>query len=65
MCCGGSPNDLQGSADDIGFASLPFVPLYRTETEFAAEIANKTMHGVMHRGWLADKDGGYSPQMAV
>ena len=33
------------------FGSLPFVPLYRTDDEFAAEISNRTMHGVMHLAW--------------
>jgi hypothetical protein len=59
------PDDLRGSADDVHFAALPFVPLYRTDTEFAAEIANRTMHGVMHLGWLPADDGGFFPQMAV
>jgi len=44
---------------------LPFEPLYLTEDEWAAEIANRTMHGVMHVGWVADGTGGYRGQMAV
>jgi hypothetical protein len=35
------------------------------EDEFAAEIANRTMHGVMHLGWIADDPGRYRGQMAV
>jgi len=31
----------------------------------ADEIANKTMHGVMHMGWVRDEAGGYRGQMAV
>ena len=31
----------------------------------AAEIANRTMHGVMHLGWVPDETGGYRGQMAV
>ncbi|MGZ4193201.1 MAG: DUF2867 domain-containing protein [Solirubrobacteraceae bacterium] len=46
-------------------ASLPFTPLYLTEDEYAAEIANRTMHGVMHLGWVADGAGGHRGQMAV
>jgi hypothetical protein len=47
--------------------ALPFEPLYRTGDEFAAEIANQTMHGVMHVGWVDDASspGGYRGQMAV
>jgi hypothetical protein len=29
------------------------------------EIANKTVHGVMHMGWVPDGTGGYRGQMAV
>ena len=35
------------------------------DDEFAAEIANKTVHGVMHMGWVPDGNGGYRGQMAV
>ena len=47
------------------FGALPFSPLYLCEDEFAAEIANRTMHGVMHLGWVPDGNGGYRGQMAV
>ena len=39
--------------------------LYLTDDEFAAEIANRTVHGVMHLGWVPDGTGGYRGQMAV
>jgi hypothetical protein len=48
-----------------GFDALPFISLYLIENEFAAEIANRTMHGVMHLSWIADGTGGYRGQMAV
>ncbi|HEY4810424.1 MAG TPA: DUF2867 domain-containing protein [Solirubrobacteraceae bacterium] len=47
------------------FDALPFTPLYLTDDEFAAEIANHTMHGLMHVGWVADGTGGWRGQMAV
>jgi hypothetical protein len=47
------------------FEHLPFVPLYETGDEFAAEVANATMHGVMHLGWVPAEDGMYRAQMAV
>ena len=59
------PEDLRGSAADISFGQLPFVPLYRTATEFAAEIENATVHGVLHLSWLQGTDGAYTPRMAV
>jgi hypothetical protein len=43
------PEDLRDT-DPPAFATLPFVPLYITDNEFAAEVANSTMHGVMHLG---------------
>jgi hypothetical protein len=45
--------------------SLPFSPLYATGDEWAGEIANRTMHGVLHLGWVPDPAGGYRGQMAV
>jgi hypothetical protein len=59
------PADLRnGPAPQLG-GSLPFSTLYVTENEWAAEIANSTMHGVMHFGWVPDGSGGYRGQMAV
>ncbi len=45
--------------------ALPFTPLYLLDDEWAAEIANRTMHGVVHLGWVPDGTGGYRGQMAV
>jgi hypothetical protein len=47
------------------FETLPFKSLYLLDDEWAAEIANKTVHGVMHMGWVPDGNGGYRGQMAV
>jgi hypothetical protein len=43
----------------------PFTSLYLLDDEFAAEIVNRTVHGVMHLGWVPDGAGGYRGQMAV
>jgi hypothetical protein len=45
--------------------ALPFTSLYLLDHEWAAEIANRTMHGVVHMGWVPDGTGGYRGQMAV
>jgi hypothetical protein len=58
------PVDLR-SEPGPNFDALPFTSLYLIDDEFAAEIANRTMHGVMHLGWVPDGDGGYHGQMAV
>jgi hypothetical protein len=47
------------------FDALPFTSLYLLDDEFAAEIANRTMHGVMHIGRVPDGAGGFRAQMAV
>jgi hypothetical protein len=60
------PDDLRDAPAGPEFDDLPFSPLYLTDDEFAAEIANKTVHGVMHVGWVADATGeGYHAEMAV
>jgi hypothetical protein len=59
------PEDLRGTAAEIDFGSLPFSPLYRTDSEAAAEISNRTVHGVAHFAWVAQGDGRYQGQMAV
>jgi len=59
------PEDLLGTVADLDFGSLPFVPLYRTDVEFAAEISNKTVHAVMHLAWVDQGEGRYQGQMAV
>jgi hypothetical protein len=58
------PDDLL-AAPGPEFEALPLSSLYLTEDEFAAEIANRTMHGVLHLGWVAGEDGIYRGRMAV
>jgi hypothetical protein len=58
------PDDLR-AAPAPEFETLPFTSLYLTDDEFAAEIANRTMHGVLHLGWVPEGTGGYRGQMAV
>jgi hypothetical protein len=59
------PADLRGGSPLPDFDALPFSPLYLLDDEWAAEIANRTVHGVMHLGWVPDGTGGYRGQMAV
>ena len=59
------PADLRDDSRMPEFGALPFSPLYMTDDEFAAEIANRTMHGVLHLSWVEDEGGGYRGQMAV
>src|SRR5258708_3152761 len=59
------PVDLRDAPSGPDFGALPFTSLYLLEDEFAAEIANRTMHGVMHLGWVPDGTGDYRGQMAI
>lgn len=59
------PDDLRDTASDLDFGSLPFRPLYRTDAEFAAELSNHTVHGVLHLAWVDQGKGRYRGQMAV
>lgn len=59
------PADLREGPSGPDFAALPFSSLYLLKDEFAAEIANRTMHGVLHLGWVPDRTCGYRGQMAV
>jgi len=59
------PADLRDGPSGPEFGALPFNSLYLTEDEWAAEIANRTMHGVLHIGRIPDPAGGFRAQMAV
>jgi hypothetical protein len=59
------PVDLREAPSGPDFDTLPFTSLYLLEDEWAAEVANRTVHGVMHMGWVPDGAGGYRGQMAV
>ena len=52
------PADLRDGPSGPEFDSLPFTSLYLLDEEWAAEVANRTVHGVMHIGWVPDGVGG-------
>ena len=39
--------------------------MYVLDDEWAGEIVNRTVHGVIHVGWVPDQTGGYRGQMAI
>jgi hypothetical protein len=59
------PADLRDAPSGPDFDALPFTSLYLLDDEWAAEIANRTMHGVMHVGLVPDGTGRYRAQMAA
>ena len=59
------PADLRNTAKRSDFGSDLFAPVYRTDDEFAAELSNRTVHGVLHLAWVDRGGGRYQGQMAV
>jgi hypothetical protein len=59
------PDDLRDTVAHLSSGRLPLQPLYRTHNEYATEISNRTVHGVMHLAWVDQGDGTYQGQMAV
>ncbi|WP_433655228.1 DUF2867 domain-containing protein [Nocardia sp. CA-128927] len=59
------PADLRDMPRGPDSETLPFTSVYQTDTEWVSEIANRTMHGLMHIGWVPDGAGSYRGQMAV
>lgn len=74
------PSDLRNAPPGPTFSTLPFTPVFVLENEAAAEMANRTMHGVLHLRWVPDQldadpasgpngptgaNGSYHGQMAV
>lgn len=58
------PADLRAT-ELPDFRRLPFRLLYLVGNECAAEVANQTMHGIVHLGRVPDESGGYRGEMAV
>lgn len=56
------PKDLRDAPSGPAFD--PFVSVYQIGDEWVAELANRTVHTVMHLGWVPDGAGGHRGQMA-
>jgi hypothetical protein len=59
------PADLREGPTGPEFDKLPFTSVYLLDDEWAAELANKTVHGVLHLAWVPDGQGSYRGQMSV
>ncbi|ABD11922.1 hypothetical protein ThrDRAFT_04459 [Frankia casuarinae] len=55
------PADLRDAPAGPAFETLPFRSVFLTDNEWAAEIVNRTVHGVLHVGWIPDDDAGRQP----
>ena len=58
------PEDLLDSPSAVRPA-MGFTPLYQTKDEWAAELINRTVHGIIHLGWVAEDEGRHRGQMAI
>jgi hypothetical protein len=56
--------DLRHSPSTVTPA-MGFSPLYQLDDEWAAELINATVHGVIHLGWVRNESGTYRGQMAI
>lgn len=59
------PANLRNTSTDSRLTDKPFRPLYRTGTEYAEEMSNRTVYGVMHLAWVDQGGGRYQAQMTV
>ncbi|REE98339.1 DUF2867 domain-containing protein [Thermomonospora umbrina] len=59
------PPDLARTAEGVDPCSDPFTDVYQLDDEAVRELANKTVHTLMHLGWVATGDGGYELRMAA
>ncbi|MFE0422629.1 DUF2867 domain-containing protein [Streptomyces sp. NPDC058953] len=60
------PQDLLDGRRGPDLKVVPFYSVYQTDTEWVAELANKTVHCLLHMGWVKDEEGdGYHAQMAA
>ena len=58
------PADLRDAPRPARGPDSPFTPLFLTDREYAAELANATCHGVLHVG-LVETDSGYDTRLTV
>jgi hypothetical protein len=63
------PEGLRGSATGplLGdtLQQAGFAPLYRTDDEWAAEVSNATVHGVLQLAWVKEGRGRFRGRMGV
>jgi hypothetical protein len=60
------PEDLRDTVTrPVVVGSTTFVPVYRTDDEWAAEISNSTVHAVMQLAWVEQGEGVYRGQMGI
>jgi hypothetical protein len=59
------PADLRDAPRGPDHDTMPLTAVYELDHEAARELANKTVHTVMHLGWVQGADGDHELRMAV
>ncbi|MFB9720014.1 DUF2867 domain-containing protein [Planobispora longispora] len=59
------PADLRDAPRGPDSESMPLKAVYELDMEAARELANKTVHTVMHLGWVRGANGDHELRMAV
>ncbi|AKU18460.1 DUF2867 domain-containing protein [Luteipulveratus mongoliensis] len=59
------PDDMAEAPRGPDMQGVPFRSIYVLPDEWASEMANRTVHTVMHVGWVEDGEGGYRGQMTA
>ncbi|GGT85648.1 MULTISPECIES: DUF2867 domain-containing protein [Streptomyces] len=59
------PGDLRDAPRGEDSDAMPLRGVYELPTESARELANKTVHTVMHLGWVQGADGDHELRMTV
>ncbi|MBB4895897.1 hypothetical protein FHS39_004978 [Streptomyces olivoverticillatus] len=59
------PQDLRDAPRGPDSADMPLKAVYELDAESARELANKTVHTIMHLGWVPADNGEHELRMAV
>jgi hypothetical protein len=59
------PSDLRDAPRGPDSAGMPLTAVYELDKECARELANETVHTVMHLGWAQRTDGDHELRMTV
>jgi hypothetical protein len=59
------PDDLLQPATGTALADAPFTLLFQLADECAYEMANQTVHTILHLGWVRGHNGDYELRMAA
>ncbi|WP_433664173.1 DUF2867 domain-containing protein [Nocardia sp. CA-128927] len=60
------PADLLAAPPGPDLRMIPFKSVYLIDDEWVSEYANRTVHALLHIGWVPDEvSGGYRGQLAI